>query len=58
LLDRNGHARRGASRSAALPAVNEVALQIAERYPSGAEQDEEGSERYGFINKQQRVGTA
>jgi hypothetical protein len=58
LFDRNRDTGGGASRAAALPAVNEIAFQIAQRYPSGAEQNEEGSERYGLINKQQRVGTA
>jgi hypothetical protein len=58
LFDRDCDTGCGASRAATLPAVNKVAFQIAERDPSGAEQNEEGSERYGFINKQQRVGTA
>jgi hypothetical protein len=58
LLDWDRDTRSCASWAAALPAVNEIAFQIAERYPSGAEQYEEGSERYGLINKQQRVGTA
>jgi len=58
LFDRDRDTGRGASRAAALPAVNEIGFQIAERYPSGAEQHEKGSKRYGFINEQQRVGTA
>ena len=58
LVDWDCNTGRRASRAAALPAVNQIAFKIAERYPSGAEQNEEGSERYGFINKQQRVGTA
>ena len=58
LFDRDRDTGGCASRAAALPTVNEVAFQIAERYPSGAKQHEEGGERYSFINKQQRVGTA